>query len=136
MPTRLICWRWSGSKTSTPADARFLNQPAPWKSGIYRGVDGGYWILNQTGRGQMLPPTQYPSGGEPYQSRINGWAGTALALHGCGEDLMALMEEANLQYIYLKEGSGVLKTVDLQGCPGLLMVYQKDGIAIFQVTGE
>ncbi len=123
-------------KDNTPADARFLNQPAPWKSGIYRGVDGGYWILNQTGRGQMLPPPQYPSGGEPYQSRINGWAGRALALQGCGEDLLALMVEANLQYIYLKEGSGVLKTVDLQGCQGLLMVYQKDGIAIFRVTGE
>ena len=123
-------------KTSTPGDARFLNQPAPWKSGIYRGVDGGYWILIETGRGQMLPPPQYPSGGETYQSRINNWAGTALTLPGCGEELMALMGEANLQFIYLKEGSGVLKAADLLGCPELLMVYQKAGVAIFQVTGE
>lgn len=123
-------------KTSTPADARFLNQPAPWKSGIYRGVDGGYWILIETGRGQMLPPPQYPSGGESYQSRVNRWAESALSLTGCGEDLLALMEEANLQYIYLKEGSGVLKTADLQSCPGLLMVYQKAGVSIFQSTSE
>ncbi len=123
-------------KTSTPTDARFLNQPAPWKSGIYRGVDGGYWILIETDRGQMLPPPQYPSGGEPYQSRVNRWVGSALSLPGCGEDLMALMEEANLQYIYLKEGSGVLKAEDLQGCPELLMVYQQAGVAIFQATGE
>jgi hypothetical protein len=123
-------------KSSTPSDARFLNQPAPWKSGIYRGVDGGYWILIETGRGQMLPPPQYPSGGEPYQSRINNWAGTALTLPGCGEELNALMEEANLQYIYLKEGSGVLNAPDLLTCPELLMVYQKAGVAIFQTTGK
>ena len=49
---------------------------------------------------------------------------------------MALMGEANLQFIYLKEGSGVLKAADLLGCPELLMVYQKAGVAIFQVTGE
>jgi hypothetical protein len=123
-------------KTNTPNDARFLNQPAPWKSGIYRGVDGGYWIQIETGRGQMLPPPQYPSGGEPYQSRINNWAGTALNLPGCGEDLLGLMAEANLQYIYLKEGSGVLRAADLLDCLELLMVYRKDGVAIFQVTGE
>jgi hypothetical protein len=46
------------------------------------------------------------------------------------------MAEANLQYIYLKEGSGVLKTADLLDCPELLMVYRKDGVTTFQVTGE
>ncbi len=123
-------------QANTPTDARFLNQTAPWQSGIYRGVDGGYWILNLTSRGQLLPPPQYPSGGEAIQSRINGWSRSALSLTGCGEDLFALMEEANLQYIYLKAGSGVLSADDLGRCPGLLIVYEKDGITILRATGE
>jgi hypothetical protein len=123
-------------QSNTPTNARFLNQPAPWQSGIFRGVDGGYWILNETGRGQILPPPQYPSGGESYQSRINGWAKNTLSLTGCGKDLFTLMEEANLQYIYMKEGRGVLSAADLDDCPGLLAVYEKDGITILRIIGE
>jgi hypothetical protein len=118
----------------TPANARFLNQPAPWQSGIFRGVDGGYWILNETGRGQLVPPPQYPSGGEAYQSRINGWARSALTLTGCGKDFWELMAQANLQYVYLKEGSGVLGASNFAGCEGLLIVYERNGITILQVT--
>jgi hypothetical protein len=118
----------------TPANARFLNQPAPWQSGIFRGVDGGYWILNETGRGQLVPPPQYPSGGEAYQSRINTWARIALTLTGCSKDFWELMAQANLQYVYLKDGSGVLRPSNFDGCEGLLKVYERNGITILQVT--
>jgi len=121
-------------KDFTSPGARFLNQPAPWQSGIFRGVDGGYWILNETGRGQLIPPPQYPSGGEVYQSRINGWARSAISLTGCNKDFWELMAQANLQYVYLKEGSGVLRPSNLAGCKGLLTVYERNGITILQVT--
>lgn len=121
-------------KDFTSPGARFLNQPAPWQSGIFRGVDGGYWILNETGRGQLVPPPQYPSGGEAYQSRINGWARSAISLTGCSKDFWELMAQANLQFVYLKEGSGLLLPTSFAGCEGLLKVYERNGITIFQVT--
>jgi len=123
-------------RENTSSDSRFFNQPVPWQTGIYRGVDGGYWILNETGRGQLVPPAVYPSGGESYQTRINSWARTALTLTTCDEDFWNLMNEARLEYIYLKEGTGIFSTEDFIDCEGLLKVYDADGITLFQSTNR
>jgi len=123
-------------RENTPTDSRFFNQPALWQTGIYRGVDGGYWILNETGRGQLIPPAIYPSGGETYRARINNWARAALTFDACSEDFWVLMEEARLEYIYLKDGVGRLAAEDFAYCEGLLKVFDTDGISLFQVTNR
>lgn len=37
-------------ETHTPKDARFFVNTTGWGYGLYRGVDGGGWILPTTGR--------------------------------------------------------------------------------------
>jgi hypothetical protein len=121
-------------RANTPADARILNQPAPWQPGVYRGVDGGYWIINLIGRGQLIPPPQYTSAGLGYQARINDWAKAALSLEGCSEDFWKLAADARLGYLYLKAGSGKWAAKDFESCPGFFTVYEKDGITIFELS--
>ena len=41
---------------NTPSDARFFINSTVWQGSIYRGVDGGYWIMPETGRFDVVVP--------------------------------------------------------------------------------
>ena len=119
-----------------PQDARFFINVTPWQFGIYRGVDGGWWILPLTGRWVLLPPVIYSWGSKQYVQQINDWASQATTIKGCDVQFWKLVRDANLTYAYLHQGSGTLQPDGLKECTGVEPVYQKDGVTIYTIHPE
>jgi hypothetical protein len=117
-----------------PEQARFFVNATPWQGSVYRGVDGGYWILPYTGRQTLIPPISYAWGNHDYTHQINAWATKASQLKTCDADFWQLMADANLSYVYLKEGIGALQPDGLKNCSRLAVVYREQGIWIYQVA--
>jgi hypothetical protein len=117
----------------TPPEARFFINVALWQYGVYRGVDGGWWISPLTGRDTLLPPVMYPSGEKEYVARVNAQAKQASQLQGCSPEFWELLRAASLTHIYLGKTNGPLRPEGLAGCPNLRLVYAQDGVSIYQV---
>jgi len=119
---------------NTPQESRFLVNTTGWGFGVYRGVDGGAWILPITGRWSLAPTIFYPFGAEKDFVRVvNDWGERASQLSGCGPDFWGLVEEARLSHVYLREGVGSLKAEALEGCEGVKEVYDVDGVSVWKV---
>lgn len=121
-------------RQNTPADARFLINTTQWMTGVYRGVDGGYWLSLTTGRKTLLPPALYTLGEPDEVRRINERAERASRLTTCDEAFWSLVEEGGLEFVYLREGRGSLQPSGLLNCPELVLIYRRDGVAIFQIA--
>ena len=52
--TDLAALQWIDAHT--PKDARFFINTTPWGYDLYRGVDGGAWIMPYTGRWSLHQP--------------------------------------------------------------------------------
>jgi hypothetical protein len=118
----------------TPADARFFINVTHWQYGIYRGVDGGWWINLLTGRETLLPPVMYALGDPEYYDHINALAEQASKVEGCTPEFKDLIEAAGLTYVYLGSEPGVLRPDEVKACPYLSMVYQQEGVSIYRVV--
>ena len=101
---------------------------------MYRGVDGGWWILPRTGRETLVPPTMYVLGDLRFVNEVNAWASRATKITGCTPDLYSLLEDADLDYLYVKNGKGNLQSSALVGCPGLRVVYAESGVTIIETV--
>jgi len=101
---------------------------------VYRGVDGGHWLSLITGRQTLLPPALYTLGEPDEVQRINERAERASRLTTCDEAFWSLVEEGGLEYTYLREGRGSLQPSGLLNCPELVLIYRRDGVAIFQIA--
>jgi hypothetical protein len=120
--------------THTPPDARFFINTTPWGYELYRGVDGGGWILPSTGRWSLAPTIFYSFGGDKaFTAQMSAWAERAARLQTCSEEFWALVQEANLQYVYLHEGKGSLQPSALQGCADLKQLYSAGGVSIWLI---
>jgi hypothetical protein len=118
----------------TPPDARFFINTTPWGYELYRGVDGGGWILPTTGRWSLAPTIFYSfSGDKAFKAQMIAWGEKAANLKTCDEDFWELVQEADLQYLYLREGKGSLQTAALQGCAGLKQLYSAGGVSIWLI---
>jgi hypothetical protein len=120
-------------KGNIPKEARFLINVTSWAWGTYRGVDGGAWITPLTGRWTSLPPIFYGFGGRAYASEINQLAARVSRLTGCTTAFWDLARENGLTHIYLKYGQGSLIPEAFWSCPGLELVYARNGIFIFSL---
>jgi hypothetical protein len=121
-------------EVNTPPNARFFINVTHWQYGIYRGVDGGWWIDLLTGRETMLPPVMYALGDSEYYNRINSWAEQASHVEGCTDGFKDLIRAAGLTYIFLGKEPGALRPDEVSACPYLSMVYQQGGVSIYRVT--
>lgn len=119
---------------NTPKDARFMINTTLWMGSTYRGVDGGYWLLPAAGRETLLPPVFYVYGSKEYVGEITRWAERASRLSACDEQLWSLIEEARADFLYLHEGRGALQPGALANCPGLVPVYRRDGVYIYEIN--
>ena len=121
-------------KNHTPENARFFVNTTGWGFGMYRGADGGGWLLPTTGRWSLAPTTFYPYGSEEETAELwTDWARRASEITGCDQKFWQLVEEADLDYVYLREGSTGLQTVGLLQCPGLTRLYQGESISVWLI---
>jgi len=126
--------RWLES--NTPIDARFLINVTVWKSDIYRGVDGGWWILPLTGRQTILPPITYNLGNDSYVSEVSEMAKRISRLKGCTAEFWEVIRQVGATHIYLGTNKGSLESKDLVGCAGVDSIYAIDGISIYRIQSN
>jgi len=120
--------------SNLPRDARFFVNTTGWGYDIYRGVDGGAWILPQTGRFSLAPTIFFPFGKDrSYIDQINDWGGRASLISGCNEEFWSLVQEADLTHIYIREGVGKLTASALESCVGIRRVYVYSGVSVWEI---
>ncbi len=121
-------------KENTPADARFYINTSHWLSQIYRGVDGGGWLLPYTGRWALVPTVFYGFSPDTDQvQEIQQWGEGASAITTCSTDFWHLVHEANLSWIYVREGSGSLQPQVLKDCQGVTEIYTNQTVYIYRI---
>lgn len=122
---------------NTPPDARFFINNTYWLNNTYRGVDGGGWLLPYTGRWSLIPTVFYGySPDKAFVQGIQDWGERASQITTCSEDFWELVEEADLDWIYLKEGVGSLQPEGLKGCEGIIDTYTNDSIIVFKIENN
>lgn len=118
-----------------PANARFFINTTSWGFGLYRGVDGGAWIMPFTGRWSLVPTIFYPFGRDvTFANQIKDWNQRASHLSDCSQELFAIIQEAQLSHVYLHKGKGTLQAEALVSCPGFNLVYERDGVSIWKLS--
>jgi hypothetical protein len=117
----------------TPADARFLVNITPWLS-VYRGIDGGWWLLPLARRWTSAPPVLYVYGTPEYIRAISD-LNKAIVEMPKGEErrLHDLVERERIDYIYLGPRPGPLTPELFAGDPAFEKVYERDGVTILAV---
>ena len=123
-------------KTHTPEEARVFVNTTPWGYGIYRGTDGGGWILPTTGRWSLAPTIFYTFGGDqPIFDLWADWSARASKVTSCETDFWELVEEADLNYIYVRQGTTGVQTQNLIYCDGLRKLFDNEVISIWLIVG-
>jgi hypothetical protein len=117
----------------TPADAVFLINAIPWQSGLYRGVDGGWWLEGLAQRRTLLPPMLYSFAPRDYVDEVNGIAATVSKLTGCTPEFWSVVQSEGVTYLYIKEGTGSLQPGGVEGCPGIEEIYRMGKVRIYRV---
>ncbi len=123
--------RWIAE--NTPTTARFYINSTPWMGRSYRGVDGGYWIMPQTGRWSSIPTSFYTEADRGYIQYIYDLAVRSTSVEGCSVDFWKLMRDGSYNYLYIREGKGSIQPYQLWNCPRVQQVYYQDGIFIYEI---
>jgi len=118
-------------RENLPENVRFFINVTAWQGGTYRGVDGGYWLLPYAGRASLLPPVLYAWGEPVAAAHISRWAAQAAQLKDCDAAFWALVEEAELTHVYVREGVGSLQPTALNQCTGVVPIYRRAGVYIY-----
>lgn len=121
-------------RENTPEDARFYINTTHWQSGVYRGVDGGGWILPYTCRWAIVPTVFYGFSTDKEQNQqIRDWGAAASEIETCSEGFWRIMEDAGLDFVYIREGIGSLQAEGLVGCEGVERVYENSIVRIWRL---
>lgn len=119
----------------TPEDARFFVNTTNWGYGMYRGVDGGGWILPTTGRWSLAPTIFYTFGADKATSATwTDWSERAMEVTTCDDNFWDLVEEANLRYLYIRNGTSGLQSHDAINCAGTRMLYDNGNVSIWLIN--
>jgi hypothetical protein len=120
-------------KNGVDPAARFLINSAAWQGSVYRGVDGGYWLLPLTGRFTIPPPVIFSWGNGDTTNSINSLAKRISEIKTCDQDFWEVITEGKITNIYIKDGVGSIQSEALISCNGLTRIYLNQGVSIFQV---
>lgn len=119
-------------KQHTPEDARFFVNTTNWGYGIYRGVDGGGWILPTTGRWSLAPTIFYTFGADKETSATwTDWSERAMEVTTCDDNFWDLVEEANLRYLYIRDDTSGLQAQVVISCTGARTLYDNGIVSIW-----
>lgn len=121
-------------RINTPEDAHFYINTTHWLNGAYRGVDGGGWLLPITGRWALVPTVfygYYPDA--EVRRQVRQWGEDASDITTCSAEFWTLVEEADLDWIYIREGVGSLQPEGLAGCEGISEAYTNGSVHIYRV---
>lgn len=118
----------------TPTEARFFINTAHWLNGLYRSMDGGGWLLPYAGRWALVPTVFYGFSNDPQTTRtLAAWGASAGDIQGCSAEFWDLVEEADLDHIYLRRGVGGLQPAALSDCAGVALVYRNATVFIYRI---
>ncbi len=121
-------------RENTPEDARFFINTTYWQNGVYRGADGGGWLLPYTGRWSLVPTVFYGfSQDKQTNQQLVRWGREANRITTCDADFWALVEETGADWIYLREGAGTLEPEGLAGCEGIAEAYANEHVRVYGV---
>jgi hypothetical protein len=121
---------------NTPANSVFLINVVPWQSGLFRGVDGGWWLEGLAERKTLLPPMLYSFAPRETVDRVDRLAATVSALTGCTQEFWSLVKAEGVTYLYIKDGAGSLQPGGLEGCSGIEAVFRIGKVRIYRVVAR
>jgi hypothetical protein len=116
-----------------PMEARFLTNTTIWQYQMYRGVDGGYWILPKTRRFAIALPGLYAYGSSEQRAEWVNWMEQAAVVHACDDGFWSLVKDARLSHVYLHAGKGSLQPDALIDCPNVEVVFEQNGVWIYEI---
>jgi hypothetical protein len=118
----------------TPADARFLINATPWLR-IYRGTDGGWWLLPLAGRWASTPPVLFVHEAPEDARHAREVSGIVAGFReGQEQQIGQLIERERITYIYLGARPGPLSPKTFAGNPAYTKVYEHEGVTILAVN--
>ena len=124
-------------RENTPTDTRFFINTTHWLNGAYRGTDGGGWLLPYTGRWALVPTVFYGfSDDAGYKTQLREWGERASSITTCDVAFWDLVAEADLDWIYLREGVGSLQSEGLIGCARVEEVYVGGKVQIYAIRPQ
>jgi len=122
---------------NTPPDARFFINTAFWLNNTYRGVDGGGWLLPYAERWSLVPTVFYGfSPDKDYVQQTREWGERASQITTCSEEFWALVDEADLDWIYIREGVGSMQPKELEHCEGIQINFSNRSVAVYQIVNH
>jgi hypothetical protein len=129
-------------RANTPADARFLVDTLSAYSGTgVVGIDGGMWLPLAAGRGTTVPPLTYASERAERPGYAQGLVPAVRRLQELGlgsPEAAAQLRAEGVGYVYLgphrnPEAKGWIDAAQLRASPLWRLVYERDGVLIFQL---
>jgi hypothetical protein len=121
---------------NTPTDSVFLINVAPWQNGLYRGVDGGWWLLPLALRRTLLPPMLYSFAPREYIDQVDLLAASIDEMKGCTPDFWSVVRAQGVTHVYITQGIGSIQPGDLETCTGIEEIYRIGKVRIYRVVSE
>jgi hypothetical protein len=124
-------------KANTPRDARFAVNTTFWLPRAPHGTDAGYWIPYFTGRQTTAGSMIAGLGGQSYMSNIVEMSRAEERLE-TDDSALGDLRKLGVDYIYIGQrgdfaGPG-LDARHLSQVDGVRVIYQRDGVSIFQIS--
>jgi hypothetical protein len=131
-PADVVALHWV--EQNTPPTARFFINGTPWMGGQYRGVDGGFWLQPFSGRFSVIPPVSYGWGAQADVLRFLDWSKRAGEVTACDDKFWSLVQDAQLDYVYLRSDIGTLQASALEGCEHVEKIFDQNGVLIYHLS--
>jgi hypothetical protein len=115
-----------------PNGEKILVNPFSWGYGVYAGTDGGYWISPIAETPTIPPAVLYGLDTIRGQSYLT-ISQKVIEFSNDPSSLYQYLQKQNINYIYIGAKGGVLSPKSLLSSNFYSLVYNKDGVWIFQI---
>lgn len=132
-PADRVAMRWI--RENVGPQARFAVQVWRWQGPIYAGADGGYWLQLLTDRESVLPPALYSAElGTELVAKTQAFLESWVQVQDVNtEASRQLLLDDGVTHLYVGPRQGHLQPDLLRLSPFLDLIYDRDGVLIFEV---